>query len=66
MHVRVLKPARAALPLAVYDGHGQAARFYYQYSEQATTFTDDPSGRHQEDARSAELPAASTSPKCTA
>ena len=46
MHVRVFKPARAALPLAVYDGHGQAATFYYQFAQ---------SGRCQVDARSAEL-----------
>mgnify|MGYP003313634995 CR=1 FL=1 len=46
MHVRVLKPARSALPLAVYDGHGQAATFYYQFAQ---------SGRRQVDARSAEL-----------
>ena len=46
MHVRVFKPARAALPLAVYDGHGQAATFYYQFAQ---------SGRRQVDARSAEL-----------
>ena len=46
MHVRVFKPARAALPLAVYDDHGQAATFYYPFAE---------SGRRQVDARSAEL-----------
>ena len=52
MHVRVFKPARAALPLAVYDDHGQAAAFYYPFAQ---------SGRRQVDARSAERPAASTS-----
>ena len=59
MHVRVFKPARAALPLAVYDDHfhaatmaDQAATFYYPYAQ---------SGRRQVDARSAERPAASTS-----
>ena len=57
MHVRVFKPARAALPLAVYDDHGQAATFYYP---------DAQAGRRQVDARSAELPAASLSLGCTA
>ena len=46
MHVRVIKPARAALPLAVYDDHGQAATCYYPFAQ---------SGRRQVDARSAEL-----------
>ena len=46
MHVRVFKPARAALPLAVYDDHGQAATFYDPFAQ---------SGRRQVDARSAEL-----------
>ena len=46
MHVRVLEPARAALPLAVYDDHDQAATFYYPFAK---------SGRRQVEARSAEL-----------
>ena len=46
MHVRVFKPARAALPLAVYDDHGQAATFYYPFAQ---------SGRRQVDTRSADL-----------
>ena len=65
MHVRVFKPARAALPLAVYDGHGQATTFYYRHAEEAATFTDDPSARHPEYARAAERPAASTCLNCT-
>ena len=59
MHVRVFKPVRAALPLAVYDDHYHAATLaepaatsYYPYAQ---------SGRRQVDARSAERPAASTS-----
>ena len=66
MHVRVFKPARAALPLAVYDGHGQAATYYCHYAAQAATFTDNPSARPQEAARSAERPAASLSLRDTA
>ena len=46
MHVRVFIPARAALPLAVYDDHDKAATFYYQFAQP---------GRRQVDARSAEL-----------
>ena len=60
MHVRVFKPARAALPLAVYDGQyhaatlaDQSATFYYPFAQ---------SGRRQVNARSAERPAASTYP----